>query len=108
MNTHVVTGYPLDNHRTTPIPAFTQFAGAVHDSPNIDYMWLWDELSGWFPGELWTPHNTPAAEFIDGNSTYDPFLQAAIALAHNPDATSGCRRTRFAAPRPNSCARYSR
>ena len=86
MNTRVETGYPLDNHRTTPIPAFAQFARAVHDSPNIDYLWLWDELSGWFPGKLWTTENTPAADFIDGDSTYDPFVQAAIALAHNPDA----------------------
>jgi phthiodiolone/phenolphthiodiolone dimycocerosates ketoreductase len=86
MNTRVETGYPLDNHRTTPVPAFAQFARAVHDSPNIDYMWLWDELSGWFPGKLWTTENTPAADFIDGDSTYDPFVQAAIALAHNPDA----------------------
>jgi phthiodiolone/phenolphthiodiolone dimycocerosates ketoreductase len=51
---------------------------------NVDYLWLWDEFSGWFPGDLWTEANTPAASFIEPNSTYDPFIQAAYAAAENP------------------------
>jgi len=64
------------------IGAFTDALGAG----GIDELWLWDELSGWFPGQLWRPDNTAAAAVIDSNATYDPFVQAAFALAHNPGA----------------------
>jgi phthiodiolone/phenolphthiodiolone dimycocerosates ketoreductase len=75
--------YPFDNHRTTPPGMTGAFADALM-AAGIDYLWLWDELSGWFPGELWTTENTPAAAFIDSNATHDPFVLGAFALAHNP------------------------
>jgi phthiodiolone/phenolphthiodiolone dimycocerosates ketoreductase len=81
---HVATGFPLDNHRTTPIPLVGELAKAVAATGAIDYLWFWDELSGWFPGQLWSSENTPAADLIDPNSTYDPFIEAAFALAENP------------------------
>lgn len=80
----VETALPFDNHRDTPIAMTAEFARAIQATGAVDYLWLWDELSGWFPGNLWRPENTPAAAFIDPNSTYDPFLQAAYALASNP------------------------
>jgi phthiodiolone/phenolphthiodiolone dimycocerosates ketoreductase len=83
--TDVTTGFPLDNHRTTPIGALTDLASAVAATGSIDYLWFWDELSGWFPGQLWSTQNTPAADFIDPNSTYDPFIEAAFALTQNPE-----------------------
>jgi phthiodiolone/phenolphthiodiolone dimycocerosates ketoreductase len=80
----VETALPFDNHRDTPIAMTSEFTHAVAGTGVVDYLWLWDELSGWFPGELWNPQNNPAAAFMDPNSTCDPFVQAAFALASNP------------------------
>lgn len=79
----LTTALPFDNHRSTPLAALTPFVQGLQ-AADIDYLWLWDELSGWFPGDLWNEKNTPAAQFIEPNSTYDPFVQAAYAAAVNP------------------------
>lgn len=76
------TGIPFDDHRSTPVSVIGPFADALEQN-NVDYLWLWDELSTWFPGNLWTPENTPAAGVIDCNALYDPFVEAAFAVAHN-------------------------
>lgn len=76
------TGIPFDDHRTTPFAAIGPFADLMQQN-NVDYFWTWDELSTWFPGNLWTTENTPAAAVIDSNSLYDPFVEAAFAVAHN-------------------------
>ena len=76
------TGIPFDDHRTTPVSMMGPFADLLQQN-NVDYMWIWDELSTWFPGNLWTPENTPAAAVIDSNALYDPFVEAAFAVAHN-------------------------
>jgi phthiodiolone/phenolphthiodiolone dimycocerosates ketoreductase len=86
MTRPVTFAYPFDNHRTTPLSMIGPFTDALH-AGGIDELWLWDELSGWFPGQLWRAENTPAAGVIDSNATYDPFVQAAFALAHNPSAS---------------------
>lgn len=80
------TGYPVDNHRSTPVPAAARFAQALQATGSVDFLWLWDEFSGWFPGNLWTTDNTPAAAVIESNSTYDPFVEAAFLLAAAPNA----------------------
>jgi phthiodiolone/phenolphthiodiolone dimycocerosates ketoreductase len=77
--------YPYDNHRSTPIAAAGPFANAIQQSP-IDFCWLWDEFAGWFPGDLWSTKNTPAADLVDVNSLSDPFVLAAFAIAANPKA----------------------
>ncbi len=83
MNAAPVTALPFDNHRTTPVSAIPPYVGFMEQA-NIDYFWLWDELSGWFPGNLWKPETAPMAAVMDGNSTYDPFVEAAFAIAANP------------------------
>jgi phthiodiolone/phenolphthiodiolone dimycocerosates ketoreductase len=85
MSRPVEFAYPFDNHRTTPMEMIGPFTDALMDG-GVDYLWLWDELSGWFPGQLWRPEVTPAAAVIDSNATYDPFVQGAFALAHNNKA----------------------
>jgi phthiodiolone/phenolphthiodiolone dimycocerosates ketoreductase len=85
MRRPITFAYPFDNHRSTPIELIGPFTQALI-AAGIDDLWLWDELSGWFPGQLWRPENTPAAGMIDTNATYDPFVQAAFALAQNPTA----------------------
>ncbi|MGY4103771.1 LLM class flavin-dependent oxidoreductase [Nocardia sp. R16R-3T] len=77
---------PFDNHRTTPISMAAPFTTRLGHA-GIDYLWIWDELSSWFPGDLFTTENTPAAEFVDPDSTHDPFVLAAFALAANPTAS---------------------
>ena len=84
MTQQVETGLPFDNHRDTPMALIDDFTKGLEASGVVDYVWLWDELSGWFPRELWKPENNPAAAFMDPNSTYDPFIHGAVALAKNP------------------------
>jgi phthiodiolone/phenolphthiodiolone dimycocerosates ketoreductase len=80
----VKVGIPVDIHRDTSPAAVRQLTRALSAS-GADYAWLWDELSGWWPGDLWTPQNSPLAEFVDMNSTSDPFIEAALALSETPD-----------------------
>jgi len=80
----IETALPFDNHRDTPIAMTQEFTKAIAATGVVDYLWLWDELSGWFPGNLWTAENNPAAAVMDSNSTCDPFVQAAFALAAEP------------------------
>ncbi|WP_019873437.1 LLM class flavin-dependent oxidoreductase [Sporichthya polymorpha] len=76
---------PFDNHRTTPLSMIAPFTAGLEQG-GIDFLWLWDELSCWFPGNLWNTQNSPAADFVDGSATHDPFVEAAFALAANPHA----------------------
>src|SRR5271167_1197728 len=85
MTKYVETALPFDNHRSTPMPAIGEFTRALHDTGVVDYLWLFDEFSGFFPGKLWSTDYTPAAEFVDVTSTYDPFVQGAFGLANNPE-----------------------
>lgn len=81
----IETALPFDNHRSTPLSMVGPFT-KVTQQAGVDYLWLFDELSGWFPKSLWTAENSPAAPFLDVDSTYDPFVEAAFALAENPRA----------------------
>jgi phthiodiolone/phenolphthiodiolone dimycocerosates ketoreductase len=83
-NSDLKTAIPVDNHRDTPPTAIRQFT-EVLATAGVDYAWFWDELSGWWPGDLWTPETTPLASMLDMNSTTDPFVEAAIALSETPD-----------------------
>jgi phthiodiolone/phenolphthiodiolone dimycocerosates ketoreductase len=79
----IQTAIPFDDHRTTPIAAIPAFTRMLKDV-GVDFFWLWDEMSSWFPPNLWTPEITPMAAVVDGNSTYDPFIEAAFAAAADP------------------------
>jgi phthiodiolone/phenolphthiodiolone dimycocerosates ketoreductase len=79
----VQTAIPFDDHRTTPLGAIAPFTHFLRES-GVDFLWLWDELSGWFPRSLWRPEVSPMAAVMDGDSTYDPFIEAAFALAADP------------------------
>jgi phthiodiolone/phenolphthiodiolone dimycocerosates ketoreductase len=65
MTKQVETGLPFDNHRDTPMELIDDFTKGLQASGVVDYVWLWDELSGWFPRELWKPENNPAAALMD-------------------------------------------
>jgi len=84
------TAIPFDHHRSTPLAGIKPFVRGLQ-AADVDYLWLFDEFSGWFPAELWTAANTPAAALMDPNSTYDPFVVGGYAAAHAP--TVGLRLT---------------
>jgi phthiodiolone/phenolphthiodiolone dimycocerosates ketoreductase len=84
------TAIPFDHHRSTPAAAVKPFVHGLQ-AADVDYLWLFDEFSGWFPPDLWTAANTPAATLMDPNSTYDPFVLGGYAAAHAP--TMGLRLT---------------
>lgn len=73
---------PFDDHRTTPLDALSPWVNALEEG-GIDQMWFWDEMSGWYPGDLWRPQNTPLAAVCDQNAIYDPFVIAANALGRS-------------------------
>jgi phthiodiolone/phenolphthiodiolone dimycocerosates ketoreductase len=85
MSRPITTALPLDNHRSSPLSAIGQYADAVQQTGAVDFLYLWDELSTWFPKELWTTKNSPAADFVDGGALYDPFIEAAFVTAKNPN-----------------------
>lgn len=78
------TAIPFDHHRSTPLTGITPFVHGLQTA-DVDYLWLFDEFSGWFPANLWTAENTPAAPLMDPNSTYDPFVMGGYAAAHAPN-----------------------
>jgi phthiodiolone/phenolphthiodiolone dimycocerosates ketoreductase len=84
------TAIPFDHHRSTPVATVKPFVQGLL-AADVDYLWLFDEFSGWFPPDLWTAANTPAAPLMDPNSTYDPFVLGGYAAAHAP--TMGLRLT---------------
>jgi phthiodiolone/phenolphthiodiolone dimycocerosates ketoreductase len=84
------TAIPFDHHRSTPLSAVRPFVHGLQ-AADVDFLWLFDEFSGWFPPDLWTEANTPAAPLMDPNSTYDPFVVGGYAAAHAP--TMGLRLT---------------
>ncbi|OBH11145.1 LLM class flavin-dependent oxidoreductase [Mycobacterium sp. E1747] len=86
MQSPMTTGIPIDNHRATPLAQVGELAKTLGAKPEFDYLWFFDEISGWFHRSLWVPENAPMASVRDNNSTHDPFIEAAFALAANPDA----------------------
>jgi phthiodiolone/phenolphthiodiolone dimycocerosates ketoreductase len=77
----VETAIMWDNHRSTPVSAIPEYVSAVGATEVVDYFWVLDELSGYFPNHLWTEENSPLAALRDLHSTTDPFVIAALAAA---------------------------
>ena len=67
--------------------AFADMARAVHDSGVVDNLFLWDQMTNFWPPHLWTPENAPMAALIPDLDSYaDAFAMAAYALAEVPGA----------------------
>ncbi|MFG1609485.1 hypothetical protein [Actinoplanes sp. NPDC049265] len=103
MSLPFTTGLPVDNHRVTSPAAVATFARTVGASPDVDYLWFWDEMTGWFHRSLWKPENAPAAAVLDNNSTHDALVEAAFALGANPAAGARITTGRPFAPGPPNC-----
>lgn len=79
------TGLPADNHRAGLPSAVSELARTIGASPDVDFLWFWDEISGWFHKSLWVAENAPISAVIDNNSTHDPMLLAMCALVANSE-----------------------
>jgi phthiodiolone/phenolphthiodiolone dimycocerosates ketoreductase len=78
---------PFTFTRHLPPAVMAQEASALHQSGLVDYVQLYDQVTGFFPRSLWTPANAPMAALLpDVDSVHDQFALAAYALASNADA----------------------
>jgi phthiodiolone/phenolphthiodiolone dimycocerosates ketoreductase len=69
-----------------PPAAFGQMAMAIQASGAVDYMQVWDQLTSWYPQQLWTPQNTPLASVMpDCDSFPDMWTMAGYASALAPE-----------------------
>jgi phthiodiolone/phenolphthiodiolone dimycocerosates ketoreductase len=87
MNNAPITAIPLNTTLHLPPAAFGELARAVHGSGVVDNLFMWDQMTNFWPPHLWTPENAPmAAVFPDIDSYADAFAMAAYALAAAPGA----------------------
>jgi phthiodiolone/phenolphthiodiolone dimycocerosates ketoreductase len=79
------TAIPFADNRAVPLQAIGPFVKVMGDTGVVDSFWTWDELTSWFPKNLWTSENTGWADALPLDSTHDPFIQAAVAATQNPE-----------------------
>lgn len=81
----VTTSVPLISDRWSPPSAFAQMAQAVEASGVVDELLVWDQMTNFWPRQLWTPEHTPmAAALPDIDSYADAFAVSAYVLANAP------------------------
>ncbi|MEA2167461.1 MAG: phthiodiolone/phenolphthiodiolone dimycocerosates ketoreductase [Solirubrobacteraceae bacterium] len=81
------TAIPLNTTLHIPPAGFAELARAVHGSGVVDNLFMWDQMTNFWPPHLWTPENAPmAAVFGDLDSYADAFAMGAYALAAAPEA----------------------
>lgn len=84
--TRVQTAMPLDASRYLPISLVADKLALLHSSGAVDYVHFWDQMMGWWPRHMWTPENSPLAQFVgDIDSQPDAFALAAYGLAKVPE-----------------------
>ena len=79
MSHRVETAIAVDVSRHAPLSTFVERAKAFEASGVVDYAHIWDQLTSWWPREMWNVENTPLAEAIpDIDSFPDAFAMAAL------------------------------
>jgi phthiodiolone/phenolphthiodiolone dimycocerosates ketoreductase len=87
MTSAPITAIPLNTSLHIPPAQFGELARAVHGSGVVDNLFMWDQMTNFWPPHLWTPENAPmAAALPDLDSYADAFAMGAYALASAPDA----------------------
>lgn len=82
----VQTAVPVDASRYLPLSLFGEKLKLLSASGAVDYVHVWDQLMGWWPQHLWTPQNSPLAQFVgDIDSQPEAFTLSAYALATAPE-----------------------
>lgn len=80
------TSIPIYADRYAGPQAFGEIAKAIQASGSVDYFQVWDQMTSWFPAQLWTPENTALAELMpDCDSFPDMFTMAGYASALAPE-----------------------
>src|SRR5581483_110 len=84
---HTTTAIPLNTSLHVPPAGFAELARAVHGSGVVDNLFIWDQMTNFWPPHLWTPENAPMAALAPDLDSYaDAFAMAAYALAAAPEA----------------------
>ena len=81
------TAVPLNTSLYVPPQQFGELARAVHGSGVVDNLFMWDQITNFWPPHLWTMENAPLAAVIPDIDSYgDAFAMGAYALAAAPGA----------------------
>jgi len=79
MAPRVETAIVVDASRHAPLSMFADRVKALEASGVVDYAHIWDQLTSWWPREMWNLDNTPLAAAIpDIDSFPDSFAMAAV------------------------------
>jgi phthiodiolone/phenolphthiodiolone dimycocerosates ketoreductase len=79
------TAIPLNTSLHLPPPQFGELCRVVHASGVVDELFMWDQISNFWPRHMWTPENTPMARVLPDIDSYsDAFAMAAYATAAAP------------------------
>lgn len=81
------TAIPLTTSLHVPPPAFGDLARAVHGSGVVDTLFMWDQITNFWPRHMWRVENAPLAAVVPDIDSYgDAFAMGAYALAAAPGA----------------------
>ena len=77
----VETAVLVDNNRHLPLTMLRDRVRAYDACGVVDEVMITDQLTSWFPRDMWTPENTGLATMVpDIDSFPDPFVAAALSL----------------------------
>jgi len=77
----VETAVLVDNNRHLPLTMLRDRVRAYDACGVVDEVMITDQLTSWFPRDMWTPENTGLATMVpDVDSFPDPFVAAALSL----------------------------
>ncbi|MFZ0718065.1 LLM class flavin-dependent oxidoreductase [Mycobacterium sp.] len=78
----VETTVLMDNNRHLPLSMLKERVAAYDASGVVDEVMITDQLTSWFPLDMWTPENSGLAAIVpDVDSFPDPFVAAALTLS---------------------------
>jgi len=78
----VETTVLMDNNRHLPLSMIKDRVAAYDASGVVDEVMITDQLTSWFPLDMWTPENSGLAAVVpDVDSFPDPFVAAALTLS---------------------------
>jgi phthiodiolone/phenolphthiodiolone dimycocerosates ketoreductase len=78
----VETTVLVDNNRHVPLSMLAERVKAYDACGVVDEVMITDQLTSWFPLDMWTPENSGMAALVpDIDSFPDPFVAAALVLS---------------------------
>jgi phthiodiolone/phenolphthiodiolone dimycocerosates ketoreductase len=82
----VTTSIPLISDRFTPPAAFAAYAQGAAASGVVDELLVWDQMTNFWPRQLWNPENSPLAALLPDIDSYaDAYVLSAYVLAAAPN-----------------------